>query len=204
MSQTTLDENDLDVLSNVQVTVEDVSYVIFTSGSTGRPKAVSVLNRNIVSHISSATMLNIINGDVIVIQIGPCSFDVHIQEILASIVAGSTIAMLHPGGNFDIKLIWKVINSQRVTCETLTTEMVAKLMAYLSSDCKVYHGYGPSECTLAAAYHLIVFQDLHSSSIPIGRPMPNYQCYVLDEYLQLVGINQLGELYIGGAGVFSG
>ncbi|CAF1501184.1 unnamed protein product [Didymodactylos carnosus] len=42
MSQTTLDENDLDVLSNVQVTVEDVSYVIFTSGSTGRPKAVNV------------------------------------------------------------------------------------------------------------------------------------------------------------------
>ncbi|CAF1547357.1 unnamed protein product [Didymodactylos carnosus] len=85
MSQTTLDENDLDVLSNVQVTVEDVSYVIFTSGSTGRPKA----------------------------------------EILASIVAGSTIAMLHPGGNFDIKLIWKVINSQRVTYMTppaLTTK----------------------------------------------------------------------------------
>lgn len=43
-----------------------------------------------------------------------------------------------------------------------------------------------------------------SQSIPIGVPLPNYQCYVLDEHLQTVAVDQFGELYIGGVGVFLG
>ena len=36
-------KNDIDMnrLSNVRVTSEDIAYIIFTSGSTGTPKAVS-------------------------------------------------------------------------------------------------------------------------------------------------------------------
>ncbi|CAF1054427.1 unnamed protein product [Didymodactylos carnosus] len=41
-------------------------------------------------------------------------------------------------------------------------------------------------------------------SIPIGRPLRNYKCCILDEYLQEVVLNQIGELYIGGCCVFSG
>jgi non-ribosomal peptide synthetase component F len=32
---------DIDRLSNIAVTVDDIAYIIFTSGSTGTPKAVS-------------------------------------------------------------------------------------------------------------------------------------------------------------------
>ena len=39
-------------------------------------------------------------------------------------------------------------------------------------------------------------------SVPLGRPLPNYQCYILDDYLQPLPLNQIGELYIGGSGVF--
>ncbi|CAF4593115.1 unnamed protein product, partial [Didymodactylos carnosus] len=52
--------------------------------------------------------------------------------------------------------------------------------------------------------HIVTPNDLLSPSIPIGCPLPNYQCYVLDRYLQPVGIDQVGELYIGGVGVFVG
>jgi non-ribosomal peptide synthetase component F len=41
-------------------------------------------------------------------------------------------------------------------------------------------------------------------SIPIGVPLPNYRCTIKDEYLQNVIINQEGELYVGGVGVFAG
>ena len=40
--------------------------------------------------------------------------------------------------------------------------------------------------------------------IPIGLPLPNYRCLVRDHFLQNVVINQEGELFVGGVGVFAG
>ena len=35
-------------------------------------------------------------------------------------------------------------------------------------------------------------------------PLPNYQCLILDDFLQSVIVDQEGELYVGGVGVFAG
>jgi aryl carrier-like protein len=44
----------------------------------------------------------------------------------------------------------------------------------------------------------------HRGAVPIGVPLPNYRSMVLDEYLQIVVIDQEGELFVGGVGVFAG
>ena len=41
-------------------------------------------------------------------------------------------------------------------------------------------------------------------SIPIGVPLPNYRCLIVDEFLQRVTLGQEGELFVGGVGVFAG
>jgi len=64
--------------------------------------------------------------------------------------------------------------------------------------------YGTSECTISATHHTVTSIDLQLQSIPIGRPLPGYICQVLDEYLQPVLPQQIGELFIGGQGVFQG
>ncbi|CAF1551551.1 unnamed protein product, partial [Adineta steineri] len=62
-----------------------------------------------------------------------------------------------------------------------------------------------TECTEAAVEHLITEDDLARGSIPLGQPMANVYIYVVDKYLQLIvpGMH-MGEIIIGGAGVFVG
>lgn len=67
--------------------------------------------------------------------------------------------------------------------------------------------YGPTEATvIATAYKMIreTADDSVVREIPIGRPLPNTQCYVLDQHLQPLPVTVPGQLYIGGAGLSRG
>ena len=57
--------------------------------------------------------------------------------------------------------------------------------------------------TIGSTIHL-VDATTDAENIPIGVPLLNYRCMILDEYLQSVTIGQEGELLVGGAGVFAG
>jgi aryl carrier-like protein len=69
--------------------------------------------------------------------------------------------------------------------------------------CLIWNLYGPAESTIVCTYHLVDMTTI-VESIPIGMPLPNYRYLIMDEFLQNVAINQEGELYVGGVGVFAG
>jgi amino acid adenylation domain-containing protein len=66
--------------------------------------------------------------------------------------------------------------------------------------------YGPTETTVSATWFDPVKEgyDPASGEIPIGKPLPNVEVYVLDDQQQPVAIGVIGELYIGGPGVAQG
>lgn len=67
--------------------------------------------------------------------------------------------------------------------------------------------YGPTETTVTATIFDPIAENYDLSSeadIPIGRPLPNSQIYILDENLNLVPDGDIGELYIGGPGLARG
>ncbi|MEH2001258.1 MAG: amino acid adenylation domain-containing protein [Nostoc sp.] len=64
--------------------------------------------------------------------------------------------------------------------------------------------YGITETTVHVTYRPLSKTDLNSTASVIGRPIPDLQVYVLDEYLQPVPIGVGGEMYVGGAGVARG
>ncbi len=64
--------------------------------------------------------------------------------------------------------------------------------------------YGITETTVHVTYRPLSKTDLNGTASVIGRPIPDLQVYVLDEYKQPVPIGVPGEMYVGGAGVARG
>ncbi|UJR22118.1 hypothetical protein I4U23_025182 [Adineta vaga] len=87
--------------------------------------------------------------------------------------------------------------------EALNVKTATLLKSVVSETCQVRNHYGPAEVTVNCACHLIDLTK-DQESIPLGRPLPNYRCLILDEYLQTVYIGLVGELVVGGVGIFAG
>ncbi|MEQ8464528.1 non-ribosomal peptide synthetase [Coleofasciculus sp. E1-EBD-02] len=64
--------------------------------------------------------------------------------------------------------------------------------------------YGITETTVHVTIRPLSLADLDGAASVIGRPIPDLQMYVLDQYLQPVPIGVPGEMYVGGAGVTRG
>jgi amino acid adenylation domain len=64
--------------------------------------------------------------------------------------------------------------------------------------------YGITETTVHVTYRPLSMADLNSTASVIGRPIPDNQVYLLDQYLQPVPEGVTGQMYVGGAGVTRG
>ncbi|MDN5513859.1 MAG: amino acid adenylation domain-containing protein, partial [Pseudomonas sp.] len=67
------------------------------------------------------------------------------------------------------------------------------------------NAYGPAECADDVAFHAITAAaDEQAQAMPIGRPTPNTELYVLDDALRPVPVGIPGEICVAGAGVGRG
>ncbi|CAF1681923.1 unnamed protein product, partial [Adineta ricciae] len=87
--------------------------------------------------------------------------------------------------------------------EPFPVKLIAVLKNSVASTCRIWNLYGPAETTLVATYHVIALTP-EMRNIPIGRLLPGYQCVIVDEFSQPVTVGEVGELLVGGVGVFAG
>jgi amino acid adenylation domain-containing protein len=71
----------------------DVAYVLYTSGSTGRPKGVLVEHGSLANHAQAVIERYGLAASDRVLQFAPLTFDVALEEIIPTLVAGATIVM---------------------------------------------------------------------------------------------------------------
>ena len=67
---------------------------------------------------------------------------------------------------------------------------------HAASKCAVFNAYGPRENTMCSTFYEVPAGT--TTPPPIGKPVPNTKCYVLDPHMHLVPIGVYGELYLGG------
>ncbi|CAF1362467.1 unnamed protein product [Adineta steineri] len=87
--------------------------------------------------------------------------------------------------------------------EKCSVNLVNLILSLVADHCKLWNFYGPAEATIVCTFYRVsLIAD--TQSIPIGRPLSNYQCMTMNEYLQSSANGQEGDLYVGGVGVFAG
>ena len=217
---------------NAQSTPHDPAYLMYTSGSTGQPKGVVVPHRGIARLVLGTDFLPW-GPDLRFLLLAPLAFDASTLEIWGPLLHGATLVVYTPE-ELDFPALGRVLERDNVTClwltaalfhqivddapailtpvrhviaggERLSTRHVRKALELLPGI-RWVNGYGPTETTTFATTHEIRREDPPTADepIPIGRPIANTQCLVLDRNLQPVPIGVPGELWIGGDGVALG
>ena len=101
------------------VRADDLAYLIYTSGSTGEPRGVMLTHRGLVNHATAARELYGFRPDDRVLQFASISFDISIEEIFVTWLAGATL-VLRPDEILGPRFLeW--LRSKRVTVLDLPT-----------------------------------------------------------------------------------
>ncbi|MED1305228.1 amino acid adenylation domain-containing protein [Bacillus pacificus] len=206
----------------VQVQYNDLSYIIYTSGTTGRPKGV-LIEHHTATHVirASQTFYNVLPSDR-VYQGFTIAFDASVEEIWMAFSNGAALVVgtrkLQQGG-MDLPKMLTKLGVTVLSCVPTLLAMwkedipTLRLLIVGGEDCpshivkhwcrpgrRMMNTYGPTEATVIATYT----ECDPDKSVTIGKPLPNYTVYILDEQMNPVSVGESGELYIGGAGLARG
>lgn len=203
-------------------TPEDAAYLIYTSGSTGVPKGIVITQANICHFLRSGNAVYGMRADDVVFQSASLAFDLSLEEIWVPYLVGATLYVATPDVLADIEKLPDIMAREGVT----VMDTVPTLLSVISQDIpglrlillggealppaiverwarpgrQIFNTYGPTEATVVATVEEVV----KGQPVTIGKPIPNYTCYIVDEQLNLLGPGQEGELLIGGPGVAQG
>ncbi|MCJ8273731.1 MAG: condensation domain-containing protein, partial [Psychrosphaera sp.] len=163
----------------------------------------------------------------VVLQQASFAFDVSVGEMLPVICCGGVLALPQKSVIGDPNQFAAFIDHHQVTIFGATPSLLSALhfekmpqlrlifsggealninnVQKLFDAATIVNGYGPTEATIGATAFVLSPEMANSTAlIPIGKPGPNYQTYVLDAHQQPLPIGVAGELSIGGVGLARG
>ncbi|MGH2728890.1 MAG: amino acid adenylation domain-containing protein, partial [Actinomycetota bacterium] len=87
--------------------------------------------------------------------------------------------------------------------EVFPTKYLRRLMGLLP-DVRFANLYGPTETNVCTWYEVPTLDPGRTEPIPIGKAIPNVECYVVGEDGRLVARGEVGELWVRGSTVMRG
>ncbi|MDQ0606974.1 amino acid adenylation domain-containing protein [Variovorax sp. W1I1] len=223
--------NELDTDPGIALHGENLAYVIYTSGSTGKPKGAAV--RHAALHSCMAWMQDTyrLGRENTVLHKAPFGFDVSVWEMFWPLTAGARLVVAKPGDHRDPARLVELIRRHQITTLNFVPSMLQAFLAHkdIESSTRLQHIicggeampaetqketlqrlhgatlqnlYGPTETTIHVTRWTC--RDDGQSLVPIGQPISDTQCHILDAELNQVPRGVAGELYLGGVSLARG
>ena len=213
-------------IETYQYDPKDTVFLIYTSGSTGKPKGVIINHQALVNFYCSIIKEPGISHQDHLLAVSTVSFDIAFTELIVPLLVGATItiaseeeqrngeALLEKLENHSISILqgtpvtWNLLfhagwaSNSPLTKAISTGEALPPSLAkkILDNNVQLWNLYGPSEATIETTIAEITEAD----HVPIGRPLPNVQLFILDDKLKQVPVGAFGELYIAGNNLATG
>jgi len=213
----------------VEIDANHGAYIMYTSGSTGKAKGCCVTHRNIIRLVKNTNFAKFDQHQVILSTSSPV-FDASTFEYWGALLNGGCLCLYDNSHILDPVKLKALILQEQVTTMWLTSALFNQLVEAdislfqplqqllvggevlsLSATGKLIqahphialiNGYGPTEnTTFSATYRLT---KAFNYRVPIGKPIANSSCYILDAGGQLLPPGAYGELCVGGDGVSAG
>ena len=211
---------------------EDVAYVMYTSGSTGKPKGIAVPHRGIVRTVLNTNYVAFKRSDRVA-QVTTFSFDLSTFEIWGALLNGAKLIqitkelVLQPDkfadelqrNPIDVLILatalYHLIAVDRpaafgsvrdllVCGEALDPGRARDVLTSGNPPKRLINAYGPTENSVFSTWQQVNEVPRGATQVPIGHPISNSTCWVLDKNKQLLPIGAEGELYLGGDGLALG
>ncbi len=210
---------------------EHLAYVIYTSGSTGQPKGVGNTHAALGERLHWMQATYRLDHSDVLMQKAPISFDVSVWECFWPLITGSRLVLAGPGEHRDPQRIAQLVQAHGVTTlhfvppllqlfideplsagcsslrrvfsggEALPAELRNRVLEQLPAV-QLHNRYGPTETAINVTHWQCALSDGERS--PIGRPLGNVICRVLDADFNPLPAGVPGELCISGSGLARG
>jgi amino acid adenylation domain-containing protein len=204
----------------------DLAYVIYTSGTTGVPKGVAITHGALANIVADIARRVVFNNAASWLAVTTVSFDIAALELFLPLSYGGRVILASekearygsvlagiirrkkPTIMQATPITWRILLESgwsgsadlTILCggERLDRDLANKLIARCSS---LWNMYGPTETTIwSTADRVLPGEEV----VTLGKPIANTEIHVLDEEGNPQGLEEIGEICIGGAGLARG